>query len=541
MSGLLRSHWTQAALAALLLTVAHTWPLATAPARLSLNYNGDVMLNEWILAWVQHQLPRDPLQLFNANMFHPAADTLAFSEPLIVPALLGAPARAAGASPVLVHNLLLLAGMTLTFLGGYALVHAWTGDRLAALLGGSAWAFNTQSLTRLEHLQAQHAYGIPLAILAADRLIVTGQLRHALWLAFWMVAMACTSGYLVVFTTVALAVLLVVRMPRLRVIATVALAAVVAGVAILPVYLPYRRVAIEQDMVRTLENVAEFSAAIDGYWASYSRLHHWLRDAAAPRESLDAFFPGVFVTLLAVAAVWLHGRRSTEPVTRRRMLAMTTLCVAGVVLSLGTRTPVYGWLYAVFPPLAGLRAASRFGVLFILGAAVLGGLGLAALRRGPRGRAPAAAVAAAALVLGVNLEAVRAPFVYAEFRGIPPIYDLLAREPGRVVLVEVPFYPAEAVFENAEYVLNSTAHWHPLMNGYSGYTPASYREYAEVFWHFPAAAAVKAMRGAGATHLVLHPSRFGHEADETLRQALADPRLERIAVGPDGMTLFRFR
>ena len=106
-----RSHWTRASLVAVLLAVLHTWPLATAPGTLSRNDNGDAMLNEWIVAWVQHQLPRHPLQLFQANIFYPARDTLAFSEPLIVPAILGSPVRLAGGSPVLVSNLLLLLGL----------------------------------------------------------------------------------------------------------------------------------------------------------------------------------------------------------------------------------------------------------------------------------------------------------------------------------------------------------------------------------------------------------------------------------------------
>ena len=190
----LRLPAVQAALLAILTAVAHTWPLASDPARLSLHYNGDVMLNEWIVAWVQHQLPRDPGRLFQANIFYPAPDALAFSEPLIVPALLGAPVRALGGSPVLVHNLLLLAGLTLTMLAAYALVRHWTGDHLASLVAATAWTFNAQSLMRLEHLQAAHAYGLPLAILSADRLIATGERRHAWWLAAWMIAMVYTSG-----------------------------------------------------------------------------------------------------------------------------------------------------------------------------------------------------------------------------------------------------------------------------------------------------------------------------------------------------------
>src|SRR6186997_745784 len=92
----------------LLLAIAHTWPLALHPSRYSSNDNADAELNTWILAWVEHQLPRDPLHLFDANIFYPAQDALAFSEPLIVPALVGAPLAWAGASPVLVYNVVLI-------------------------------------------------------------------------------------------------------------------------------------------------------------------------------------------------------------------------------------------------------------------------------------------------------------------------------------------------------------------------------------------------------------------------------------------------
>jgi hypothetical protein len=152
---------------------------------------------------------------------------------------------------------------------------------------------------------------------------------------------------------------------------------------------------------------------------------------------------------------------------------LVAIAAAGVVLSLGTRTPVHGWVYNIFPPLQGLRAASRFGNLFLLTMAVLAAYGLAGLRRRlPERRATLVVVG---LVILANVESLRAPFLYTRFEGIPAIYSLLAHEPGRVVLVEVPFYPPQGVFENGEYVLNSTAHWRPLMNGYSGYTPGAYR------------------------------------------------------------------
>jgi len=94
------SRRTSALAVCVLLAVLHTWPLVLHPGRYSRNDNADTQLNEWIMAWVAHQLPRHPLQLFDANIFYPAKDTLAFSEPLIVPALMGAPLAWSGASPV---------------------------------------------------------------------------------------------------------------------------------------------------------------------------------------------------------------------------------------------------------------------------------------------------------------------------------------------------------------------------------------------------------------------------------------------------------
>src|SRR3954468_14827476 len=92
------------------LAVVHTWPLALHPGTLSSNYNADAQLNEWIVAWVEHTLPRAPLHLFQANIFYPASDTLAFSEPLIVPAIMGAPIAWLGGLPILVFTLCDIAG-----------------------------------------------------------------------------------------------------------------------------------------------------------------------------------------------------------------------------------------------------------------------------------------------------------------------------------------------------------------------------------------------------------------------------------------------
>ena len=526
--------------------IVHTWPLAKAPGYYSRNDNGDAQLNEWILAWVAHTLPTDPLHLFQANIFYPAKDVLAFSEPLIVPALLGGPVAWLGGSPVLVFNLLVIAGFALSALAGYALVLRWTGDRVAALLTGTTFAFNTHTLTRLAHVQGLHTYGLPLALLAADRIIAGGRLRDGIWLAIWMIVMAYTSGYLLVFASIMVAIAILVRvnewLPRWRaVLTTFAGATAVASVAIVPLWIPYHRVATEQRMVRSLESVAEFSATPKGYLAAAGTIHISTWSGRFFKDPIDSFFPGGVLSVLAIVAIAGSIRRANGAgtLTRRRVAMLIGIGIAGFVLSLGTATPVYGWVYRIFPPMQGLRAAARFGNLFLLAMSVLAGLGLAHLRKHRTGSAAAAALGIAAIVVA-NAEALRAPFEYRPFEGIPRLYKLLEDQP-HVVLAEVPFFPRQAVFENAEYVLNSTADWKPLMNGYSGYTPDSYVNYANVFWYFPRDYAIEAMKRAGVTHIMVHPDRFGSEAPDVLAAIEKRSDLELLGVAPHGLRLYRLR
>ncbi len=555
-----------AAAICLLLAIIHTWPLALDPGRWSRNDNGDAQLNEWILAWIAHQLPRDPAHLFEANIFYPAHDALAFSEPLIVPAVIGAPLAWLGASPVLVHNLVLILGFALTAFATCWLVERWTGDLLGGLLAGSAFAFNTHTLTRLAHIQGIHIYGLPLALLGIDAMISrsgSSRWRPALLVTAAMVLMAYTSGYLVVFAVVMIGVVLVARASewwrRARVVLpALAAASAATAILVLPVYLPYRRVAREQHMIRTLENVKEYSATLTGYLATAGRLHLSTWSGRFFRDPVDSFFPGVVLLLLSVVAIVAAVRR---PEQRGRVVMLGAIAIVGMVLSLGTATPLYAIAFHVFPPMQGLRAAARFGNLFLLGLALLGGLGLAALRNRvlpPEGGSDGepirarrfrlrrsfrlqAEVLPILLIVVVNIEALRAPFEYREFTGIPGIYKLLRDEPGDVVLVEQPFFMRWAIFENAPYVLNSTAHWRPLMNGYSGYTPASYQAYADTFWYFPQERAFRAMKDAGVTHVMVHLRRFGADAEKVLEEVSARPDMELVAVARDGIRLYRLR
>jgi hypothetical protein len=519
----------------LALAVIHTWPLASAPGRLSLNYNADAQLNAWIVSWVAHGITSDPLHLFDGNIFAPEPNTLAYSEPLIVPALAGAPIRWLGGSPVLTFNILVIAGLVTTAFCAWFVVRRWTNAPGAALVAGALAAFNVHLLTRLPHLAAAHAWGVPLAIYLADKLVERPSARTVVLLALVIAATAATTVYwlaLVGLAVIAVAAFAVHKWRSL--VAFGAACALGLGIAA-PVLIPYVRLA-QAGHIRPIEVVAQFSATPAGYLSSTSRVHAaW----SAPffTNDVDVFFAGFAAFGLALAGlIQTIAGTATE---RRRGVTLVALAVVGVVLSLGPSTAFYRWLYEWCPPLKGLRASARFGFAYLTVVALAAGLGaswIVGRFRSPR----AARLILAALLAVASVESWQGPTRTTPFDRVPAIYRLVAGFPDPVLLVEVPFYPAEAVFENGEYVLNATGHWRPVMNGYSGLTPESYRRRASAFWFFPEDWAIDAMRREGATHLMVHLERFTPSERADVERALdGHASVELLATDRDGHRLYR--
>ena len=495
----------------LMLACLYTWPLISNPAHLSRNDNADTILNEWTMRWVVHQAVRDPFHLFDGNIFYPDRHTLAYSESLIVQSAIGAPLAWLGASPVLVYNLVLLAGFALTGCATALLVARWTGDRAGGVAAGMLAAFNAHTLTRLPHIQAQHVEFLPLALLSLDSLLRRPRWSSAIGLAVSFALQSLTSLYLLVFTAVALVVGAAVRPEewmgaRLRGLAPKIVGAAALAILVLAPFLwPYWDLHRE-GFGRSLDEVAFFSARAADYLTTPSRLHRALGTTASGGNAL---FPGV--TALALSAIALVGRNRD---CRVRM------CVAfgltGVVLSFGPIVPGYPSLYSAVPLFQAIRTASRFGFLMLFAVAVLGGYGLAALRRSVSSSGLKNGLTAAALALLV-LESYSGPMVYQPFEGIPEIYRLPSAAQEAVV-VDLPFHAPDATYRNAPSMLGSTLNFRPLLNGYSGFTPPSYFAHYEQFRTFPDEVSIRALQAAGVTHVFVHLDRFAANTEETLER-----------------------
>lgn len=499
-----------------LLAIAHTWPLATAPGRWSRNDTADTVHHEWILAWDAHQLASDPRHLFDANIFYPEQDTLAYSDHLIVQGVLGAPLFWLGASPVLVYNLLLIAGLALTGWTTSLVMTRWTGSRLAGIFSGSLMAFNAMTLTRFAEIQDQHFEFFPLALWALDRLLAAPRLKYALQLAGWFVLQALTCGYLLAFTSLSLLAAVVTRPAEWiggrfrRVAGLLLLSGVLAAVLLMPFLLPYLRVSRQQGFTRPMAEVALYSARAADYVSTGGRFHYSLWSYRF--FDREALFPGIIALLFVLAAI-VAGVAWKD---RRARMAVAFGIVA-FLLSFGPAFPLYGAVSWLFPVMAGIRGASRFGQFFLAAVAVLAGFGFSQVERRAGRRALLLGVA---VILASNLESLRAPINYRAFDGISPIFDSLAGH-DRALVACFPFPPRREAFHNVDCMLASTRFWRPLINGYSSFIPERYDREAAALDAFPEGNTLRYLRELGVTHVIVFAGQ------------LSAPRLAHLAEHPE--------
>lgn len=529
------------------MAVLHSWPLASDPAHLSRLDNDDASLNTWIIAWVAHILPRDPLNLFEAPIFYPERHTLAYSEHMVVQAVMGAPLLWMGVSPVLVHNLLLIAGFALSGWAMYLLMLRWTGSAWAGLVSGLLYAFNAHALTRFVHLQAQHVEFFPLILFALDRVLVeprsttlranpstslrASRWRYAVLLAAAFVLQSLCSNYLLVFMTFAVAIAVLVRWPELGGgMGRLAIAGAISGVALAPFLWPYYLVSRDQGLERSVNEVALYSAGWRDYLTTGGRLHYewWSR---AFFEGRTALFPGV--TAIVLASITLMSARAREP----RVQMTIAIGLVGVAMSFGASLPGYEFLHAHVPLVSGLRNVARWGWLALAAVAILAGFGVAALEHTQPRAWRSIAVAICTLI---TIEAIRTPVGYTNFPGIPRIYDRLKAEPQAVV-VEFPIFSGGVVNLNGPYVLANTRYFKPLVNGYSGFQPASYEARGRVLETFPSQAALAELRALRVTHVAVHGSQFAKRRGDAALKAIDTLSALELLAEEDGIRLYRLR
>jgi hypothetical protein len=521
-----------AALAAVL-----TYPLARHIDSIGRVNTDDGRWSIWVVSWVAHALTTRPLSVFDANIFYPHASALAFSEANIGAGAIGAPIWALSKNPHLTHNIVVFISFIVSYAGTYYLTRYFTGNRAAAAVAGILYAFCPFIFARTAHIQLLMTGGVPFCMLAFHRLVdrATVSRAVALGLLIWAQALACAYYGVFVILIVGLGTFFFAwtrakwRSPDYWI--GIVLAAFVSIALTLPFFIPYLRVQQEMGFARTLDDAREYSANLGAWFASSAWAHRWWLDALG-RYS-DVLFPGVITLGLGVAgAVWqLLPRRAQRgqaasqdvPGTRReaqRDVAVfySLIGVTALWSSFGPDAGLYWLFYKTIPFFTFMRAPGRFGILVVLALVVLAAPLLAWLLSQVRRQV----LVATAIVVLAGAELAVVPLrQYRRAEPVSPVYRTLATLPYGPV-AEFPYWFRRADFpRHAEYMLNSTAHWQPLINGYSDHIPQDFRDTVLALSTFPSREAFSILHERGARYVVFHMNMYNQRSKVRLNEQLA--------------------
>jgi hypothetical protein len=576
------------------LTLIHLLPLSVRPVN-AVHDAGDPLLNSWILSRVDDQLLRDPLRLFQANIFYPHRDTLALSEHMLPLAAAAAPVYFATGNAVLGHNVVLWLAFILNGFGMFLLVRHLTGRVAAGIMSGIIFAFCTYRFMHVSHIQLLASFWVPLCFLYLHKFLTERTWRASILFSLFFVLQALSCMYYGLFTVAVLSLVLplflLLNEKKLdwTFIARLAVPLAVAGVVLYVFSLPYTRIFERLGLKRELMPGAELqnylSVVPDNFL--FGKLLHKL----GTHEKF--LFPGIIACLFAVAAVIVTLKWAPAPTAprkhrlpalvlkvalsifaalaavsliaalfgglniplgflkismtsaekpalylfllgagyllyhlallarvkasdnRRWVMGYAVLTVWAMALSFGGGFTLLGkttklipmpfaFFYRFVPGFDGIREPVRFAVFVIFGIAVLAGFGVARwVCRFRKGLAKAVLIGL--LLAGLNLEYLSIPVGTAAIpvgKDVPETYRWLKEQSRDAVVLELPF--SEWLPGESAYLYFATYHKKKLVNGYSGFIPASTYFLRDQFREFPGRDGVSLLRALGVNYVIVH-------------------------------------
>ena len=325
----MRRAW-YATVAYTVIAIVMTWPLALGLARDVAWDLGDSILNMWILAWDCEQLRgiffghySHLAHFFDANIFHPAPLTLAYSEHLLPQALQILPIYALTKNPILCYNLLFLSTFILSGLGMFLFVRELTGSAAAAFVGGLLFAFAPYRVPQSSHLQVLSSQWMPFALYGFRRWVAGGRTRALVGATTSVVLQGLSCGYYLLYFSPFAAAYVVWELWRAQSIPSrpwlaLSIAALAAVIVTAPFVLPYLIVSRDLQLARSLSETIRLSADVYSYATASVAQRFWgsrLSNVFAKREG--ELFPGAVPVLLALIGIVFGAARPPKQEPRR--------------------------------------------------------------------------------------------------------------------------------------------------------------------------------------------------------------------------------
>lgn len=510
----------------------------------------DGRLIAWLISWDIQMIFNDPLGVFDANIFYPNKNTLAYSEHFIGGSILATPVfLLSGGSPVASFNFLMITGFVLNAFSGFVLSRYLTKNYYASLIGGIIMGFASYRVISYAHLQNMLVFYIPFAILALIKFKETKQKRWLVLLGFCLFMQSFTSWYHMVFIFLAIGLFILYYYLYTKELVfkdfKYLLSTFIIVIALLlPFAVPYLKFSSESEASYSIADQKAYSADFGGYLLPPPNTI--IEDKITSEIGIQKVrwaeninFLGYSAIFLAVIGIFSFDRRSKLKIKiNKKILIFGLVLLVFGILSFGPflhlfdkqyRIPLpYLLIYYIAPPLRFIRAVSRYSTVVVVMLSVLSSFGYVKIINRLKTKSKVYVYVLTLLIGFIIL------FEYYPATKLNPqvdvenplVYEYIKDSEDIVALVELPIHVDP--FVTTGYIYNAGIHFKPIVNGYSGYQPPEYIFTQLILKDNASDIGLKYLYDLGVSHVLINP---GFEIVDNIH-------LETVYKA-DGYTLYR--
>ncbi len=458
------------------------------------NYT-DVYFISWDWSWTLHALSSESVSFFDANIFAPHKNTLAFSEHMLGTAIFAWPIMVIFNNITLAYNIVVLLSFIISAIGMYLLVLYLTRNKWAALV---AAIFYSLAPFKLIHSMAHlHVNGmwLPFVFLYLHKFFNLQSWKNTLLLTFFIVLVFLHSMHYFIFLPIIILIYVTVFMAlkkfkfnkdNIKKIVTAFLALLIFAI---PLIIPYFQIRQEFKQVRPIWLIEGLSPDIFSYFI-FPFMYGPLAIESTQQETLVG--PGLVILALFFVLLYLfrrykyltHQNPNSKNIFIYVLVASVSVLISfGYYIQLTSYDPggligPYALFYHFIPGFDGIRAVGRYSIFALLSLCVLIGYGLPILlKRFSNYKKLFIILVILSIFIYEMSFVINGRFININLtQDQKQLYAWVAQQSDNNIFLEIPAGVDAKVMVNYDLgnIFFSRLHYKKLVNGYSGYFPPGY-------------------------------------------------------------------
>jgi hypothetical protein len=463
---------------------------------------GDELMIAWTQNWVMHALTTNPLLLFEANLYFPFHNTLAYSDLHLTSSILATIPFILTGQAITFVNFTLILSLVLLGFSLYILCYYLTKDFGASILVGILIIFSPAVLDKVIHLQILAVEWVPLAILFFFIFFDKQKTKYLVYSLICFLLQTYNSfmpGYFILFSYVIIFFYkwIYQKKQTIKIITKKnSLLVIFSFFFLLPIIIPYYQVSKEFNYTRDIRDAVHLALQPEDmfYTNEKSRLYPFLNglpfNQYAQNGEFKPGYVGFIFTVLIIIVIWRFIKNFRK--NGYFFNSFITISLLGLVLSLGPvlhlgRQTVhipfpiplpYSLFYYFLPGFQGFRNSARWEMLFILAIGVAIALVLNDILK--KYSVKGKIIIYFILIVGCVLE-FNYPLHYVNIvqrKNFPLVYSWLDKTPKNTSVIILPAYNwnMHGAGEEIQRDYFSTSNFRRTINGYSGFSPPPWQD-----------------------------------------------------------------